>query len=49
MKLNLNKCELLSDNPDDKIYDKITGYLLKPQETAKNLDKQSILEEKHVK
>ena len=37
MKLNLNKCELLSDNPDDKIYDKITGYLLKPQETAKYL------------
>ena len=35
MELYLNKCELFSDNPNYKVYNKITGYLLKLQEITK--------------
>ena len=37
MKLNTNKCELLSEEDDDKIIDEKTKYELFPQKTAKYL------------
>ena len=37
MELNLNKCELLSDDDNDQITDQITGKTLHAQQTAKYL------------
>ena len=37
MELNLNKCEFLSENPQDNIKDQTTGIILNSQQTAKYL------------
>ena len=37
IELNLNKCELLSDDDNDQITDRITGKTLHAQQTAKYL------------